>query len=280
MTQLNDKISDLRTSNLVKIISDSGFAKKLHICGCASLAEVDEAFHQVRGLMEYADYLEECALENKARIASEIAEYWLPHELYLKIAAERESRQTEDISLIELDSIKEAVQRVRSLVFVENSPEVSFKNVICTDVVLRDDEMLSDVRLIATFSYQDKKSLSAGLPDFTKHGIRVSVPFGKTTKVCNSEVHGGINVGLVDGRDAWHVTTIFEDAYELDLIQDALAKTLGTGDVLKLGKYIQEREEEMPCGLDSTNYYVYYTPHESRSWVVPCRYNATEWSRS
>ena len=44
------------------------------------------------------------------------------------------------------------------------------------------------------------------------------------------------------GTGAWDTTTILEDIYDLRMLQDVLAKTLGVGDVAKLKKWRQRKE--------------------------------------
>jgi hypothetical protein len=200
------------------------------------------------------------ALENKALIAGQIAEKWLPNELYHRIDAEWKERYDEHPLALELNTIQEAVSRVRKLLFVETK-DASFKSVICTHVSIRNHDLKTAYRFEATFAWQDPTQ-DPKFPNLNQQEVKISVPFGKTAGVCNGGVKGGIDIELVTGTGAWDTTRILEDIYDLEILQDVLAKTLGVGELARLKEWCQRREVREWDGigdmLEDFGYYNHY----------------------
>ena len=242
------EVDKFASKSLKKIILDTELADKLCAGKCKTLAEADHALLELDDLSYHINCLKVYALENKALIAGQIAERWLPNELYHRIVAEQKERQDEHPLAIELDTIQEAVSRVRKLLFVETK-DASFKTVICTQAFVRNYDLKTASRFEATFAWQDP-SIDPRLPNLNQQEVKISVPFGNTAGVCNGRVEGGIDIELVGGTGAWDTTTILEDIYDLRMLQDVLAKTLGVGDVEKLKKWRQRKEIQEWYDLD------------------------------
>lgn len=241
------EVDKLLSKSLAKIIMNTGLAGKLCAGKCKTLAEADHALLELVDLSYYINRLKVYALENKALIAGQIAESWLPNELYHRINAERKERYDEHPLALELDTIQEAVSRVRKLLFVETK-DASFKTVICTHAFIRDGDLRIASRFEAAFAWQDPTQ-DPKFPNLNQQEVRISVPFGKTARVCNGKVKGGIDIELVVGTGAWDTTRVLEDIYDLEMLQDVLAKTLGVGDVAKLNEW-RRREKVRRYGLD------------------------------
>ena len=218
------------SKSLSKMILNTGLAEKVSSGNCKTLSEANEMLAQLDDLAYYTARLKVYALENKAIIAGDIAEKWLPNELYKKIVAERKEKYSSNgighFSSIELNSMREAISKVRQLLFIK-SEEVSFKNVICTSAWTYEQDG-SAIELVANFSWQDPKC-NNDLPNLKQKEIRITVPFGKTAKVCNGNVKGGIDVDLVVGSGAWDSHCIFSNTYDIQHLRDILAKTLAIG---------------------------------------------------
>ena len=242
------EVDKLVSMPLAKIILNTELADKLCAGKCKTLAEADHALLELADLSYYANRLKVYALENKALIAGQIAERWLPNELYHRIVAELKERHDEHSLGIELDTIQEAVSRVRKLLFVETG-DASFKTVICTAAFVRDNDSRTASRFEATFAWQDPSG-DPRFPTLSQQEVRISVPFGKTAGVCNGGVKGGIDIELVVGSGAWDTTRVLEDIYDLGMLQDVLAKTLGVGDVAKLKEWCPRKEVQEWYGLD------------------------------
>ena len=226
------------SKSLAKMILDTELAEKVSSGNCKTLLEADEMLAQLDDLAYYTTRLKVYALENKAIIAGDIAEKWLPNELYKKIVAERKEKYSSDsigdFSSIELEYMREAIAKVRQLLFVE-SKEVSFKNVICTSAWTYEQDG-SAIKLVAKFSWQDPKC-NSDFPNLKQKEVRIIVPFGKTAKVCNGNVKGGIDVDLVVGSGAWDSHCIFSNTYDVQHLRDILAKTLAIGKTEKLKEF-------------------------------------------
>ena len=242
------EVDKFASKSLKKIILDTELADKLCAGKCKTLAEADHALLELDDLSYHINCLKVYALKNKALIAGQIAERWLPNELYHRIVAEQKERHDEHPLAIELDTIQEAVSRVRKLLFVETK-DASFKTVICTQAFVRNYDLKTASRFEATFAWQDP-SIDPRLPNLNQQEVKISVPFGKTAGVCNGRVEGGIDIELVGGTGAWDTTTILEDIYDLRMLQDVLAKTLGVGDIEKLKKWRQRKEIQEWYDLD------------------------------
>lgn len=258
------EVDKLVSKPLAKIILNTELADKLCAGKCKTLAEADHALLELADLSYYANRLKVYALENKAIIAGQIAERWLPNELYHRIVAELKERYDERSLGIELDTIQEAVSRVRKLLFVETG-DASFKTVICTAAFVRDNNLRTASRFEATFAWQDPSG-DPRFPNLSQQEVRISVPFGKTAGVCNGLVKGGIDIELVVGTGAWDTTRVLEDIYDLGMLQDVLAKTLGVGDVSKLKEWCQRKERREWYGIDDMLEDFGYCGHDYNNW--------------
>ena len=258
------EVDKLVSKPLAKILLNTELANKLWAGKCKTLAEADHALLELVDLSYYTNRLKVYALENKALIAGQIAERWLPNELYHRINAEWKERHDEHPLALELDTIQEAVSRVRKLLFVETK-DASFKSVICTHASVRDHEMRTASRFEATFAWQDPSG-DPRFPNLSQQEVRISVPFGKTAGVCNGNVRGGIDIELVVGTGAWDTTRVLEDIYDLGMLQDVLAKTLGVGDVAKLKEWCQRREVREWDGIGDMLEDFGYCSHDYNKW--------------
>lgn len=234
------EVDKLLSKPLAKIILGTELVDKLCTGKCKTLAEVDHALLELVVLSYHINRLKVYALENKALIAGQIAERWLPNELYHRINAEWKERHDEHLLALELDTIQEAVSRVRKLLFVETK-DASFKSVICTHASVKNHDLRTASRFEATFAWQDP-NVDPRFPNLSQQEVRISVPFGKTAGVYNGGVKGGIDIELVVGTGAWDTTRVLEDIYDLGMLQDVLAKTLGVGDVVKLNEWRPRKE--------------------------------------
>ena len=242
------EVDKFASKSLKKIILDTELADKLCAGKCKTLAEADHALLELDDLSYHINCLKVYALENKALIAGQIAERWLPNELYYRIVAEQKERHDEHLLAIELDTIQEAVSRVRKLLFVETK-DASFKTVICTHASIRNHDLRTASRFEATFAWQDPSG-DPRFPNLSQQEVRISVPFGKTAGVYNGGVKGGIDIELMVETGVWNTTLILEDIYDLEMLQDVLAKTLGVGDVEKLKEWRQRKETRDWYDLD------------------------------
>lgn len=258
------EVDKLMSKPLAKIVLNTELADKLCAGKCKTLAETNHALLELADLSYYTARLKVYALENKAIIAGQIAEKWLPNELYHRINAEWKERHDEYSLALELDTIQEAVSRVRKLLFVE-SKDASFKSVICTYASVRDHELRMASRFEATFAWQDPSG-DPRFPNLSQQEVRISVPFGKTAGVCNGGVKGGIDIELVVGTGAWDTTRVLEDIYDLGMLQDVLAKTLGVGDIAKLKEWCQKKERREWYGLDDMLEDFGYCGHDYNNW--------------
>lgn len=258
------EVDKLMSKPLTKIILDTEFAKKLWAGKCKTLAEANYALLELADLSYHINRLKVYALENKALIAGQIAERWLPNELYHRIDAEWKERHDEHLLALELDTIQEAVSRVRKLLFVETK-DASFKSVICTHASVRNQDLRTASRFEATFAWQDPSG-DPRFPNLSQQEVRISVPFGKTAGVYNGGVKGGIDIELVVGTGAWDTTRVLEDIYDLEMLQDVLAKTLGVGDVAKLNEWRPRKEVREWYGLDDMLEDFGYGGHDYNNW--------------
>lgn len=271
------EVDKLLSKPLAKIILDTELVDKLCTGKCKTLAETDHALLELVDLSYHINRLKVYALKNKALIAGQIAERWLPNELYHRINAEWKERHDEHLLALELDTIQEAVSRVRKLLFVETK-DASFKSVICTHASIKNHDLRTASRFEATFAWQDPNA-DPRFPNLSQQEVRISVPFGKTAGVYNGGVKGGIDIELVVGTGAWDTTRVLEDIYDLRMLQDVLAKTLGVGDVAKLNEWRPRKEVQEWYGLDDMLEDFGYGGHDYNTWrnvkrqfqgIIPC----------
>ena len=258
------EVDKLLSKPLAKIILNTELADKLCAGKCKTLAEANHALLELADLSYFTNRLKVYALNNKALIAGQIAEKWLPNELHHRIDAEWKKRRDEHPLALELDTIQEAVSRVRKLLFVETK-DASFKSVICTDAFVRNHDLRTASRFEVTFAWQDPTQ-DLKFPNLSQQEVRISVPFGKTAGVYNGGVKGGIDIELVVGTGAWDTTRVLEDIYDLKMLQDVLAKTLGIGDVAKLNEWRPRKEVREWYGLDDMLEDFGYGGHDYNNW--------------
>ena len=243
------------SKNLASVIMNSSLAAKVYDAKYQTLDEVDDALDQITAAINCVKRLKFEALANKVLIARQIAEEWLPNELWKRISNECESKSVHNFQIINLDATKEAIARVRKLLFVD---EELFKNVICSNVKLIDNDMHSAVRLAISFMWQDPVKCSES-PNFNSPEVIVSVPFGLTaTIVPPGKIYGGIHIDVIP-KDSNYQHTVFSNVYNVELLREFLASTLAIGNIQKTANTNDFEKCMEYDDLEITEPYMYFS---------------------